>query len=334
MKLIEKIKIQNRGDTVYAKTTLKNLLKREKNSYDESFFIFVVMELSTNLIKYAGGGEIWILKSDDELLIASLDYGKGIKDTHWARKKGTTSLKNSLGLGFYQISQNPDYNLEIFSLTQREFHGTIVLVKPKKLKKSIVFLQIPYIGEHLNGDLVAKKGKFLIIADGCGHGVKAFKSAEFVKSFFYNNHFSCLLIDEFFQKLHKEIQKNMLRGVVLSIFEITKYEIQSCGVGNISIWHKQHNNLLLINQKDGIIGEVYSSISKNRFVLSDGEKLVATTDGIDNHKVKKISSKIPENISSELLALTLIHFASVEYDDKSVVVIENSEGEKNAYTRI
>ncbi len=325
MKIIEQIDIKNRSDMIYAKTVLKNILKHQRKKYDESFLIFALMELSTNLIKHADGGEIWILKSDNEILIASLDYGKGIKDISWATKKGVTSLNNSLGLGLYQLKNSDYYTIDIFSLSKKEFHGTIVLLKPRDFKKSIISLQQNYIGEHISGDMFAKKGKFLILADGSGHGKKANQTVQFIKSFFYNNSFSCLLIDEFFQKLHNQIKEKMLRGAVMAIFEVTKNSVQICSVGNISIWYKKGKNYFSIKQKNGIIGEVFSSIAKEKIELSKETKILATTDGLDINKIEKILSIVPQNISSELLALTLIHFASVKSDDKSVIIIQKEE---------
>lgn len=334
MKVLEQITIKNNSDIIYAKTTMRNLLRREEITHDESFLILALMELSTNLVKHAGGGEILILQSNNEMLLGALDYGKGIKDLAWSIQKGTTSMQNSLGLGLYQINKDPYYHIEIFTQSTGAFHGTIVLVKPRDFKKPVISLQSNYIGEQLSGDMFAKKGKFLLLADGSGHGRKANKSVEFVKSFFYDNYFSCLLIDEFFQKLHKQIQENMLRGVVLSLFEITKNEVQICGVGNIALGHKQGKKFYLKTQKDGILGEAFSSSSKEKFSLSPREKVIATTDGIDCSRMEEIVSQMNENISSALLALVLVHFASLQYDDKSVVVIENLEEETDNDARV
>ena len=328
MKLLEQVAIKNSSDVIYAKTTLRNLLRKEEKKYDESFLIFALMELSTNLVKHAGGGEIWILKSDDEIFLSALDYGTGIENLAYSMQKGVTSKQNSLGLGLYQVSHDPYYQMEIFTITEKEFHGTIVLIKPRDFKKSVLSLQLNYIGEQHSGDLFAKKGKFFLLADASGHGRKANQTAEFIKSFFYANHFSCLLIDEFFQKLHNELQKQMLRGAVVALFELTKKEVQVCGVGNIALWHLQGKKLSLLNQKDGIIGETFSSSSKTSFSLLMGEKVIATTDGIDCTNMQKIISKLPEGISSALTALVIMHFASVKYDDKSVVVIENLKEER------
>ena len=334
MRILEQIPIKNNSDVIYAKTTLRNLLRREEKVYNESFLIFALMELSTNLVKHGDGGEIWILKSNDEILLSALDYGKGIENLPFSTQKGVTSLENSLGLGLYQMNQDSYYHMEIFTLTKSEFHGTIVLIKPKNFQKSVLSLQMNYIDEKLSGDMFVKKGKFLLLADVSGHGAKANQSAEFIKSFFYENYFSCLLVDDFFQKLHEELQKRMLRSVVLALFEVTKEEVQVCGVGNITLFHKQGGEMHLKSQKDGIIGETFSTCSKEKLSLLIGEKVIATTDGIDKKSMQKIVSKLPNNTSSALLALALVHFASIKYDDTSVVVIENLKKELDNGTRV
>jgi hypothetical protein len=264
VKLIERIKIKDKSSLIYAKTILKKILEK-KEVKDASFLIFSLMELSSNLIKNANGGEIWFMEKDSKFFMAALDKGSGIKNLNWAMQKGTTRMDNSLGLGLYQISNNEYYKSEIVSFTDRDLHGTVVLIIPRDLNMEIIDFQMPYIGERVCGDLITKKGKFILLADITGHGKKAFESAKFIKSYFYKTLFSCLLIDEFFQNLHNEIKARSLRGAVLSIFEITKKFVQICGVGNIVFWIKDGNEYINISQKDGMLGEVFSSSDKKIF---------------------------------------------------------------------
>jgi anti-sigma regulatory factor (Ser/Thr protein kinase) len=329
VKILEQIKIQTQPDLIYAKVTLKNLLNKNKNFEDPNFLIFALMEISTNLIKHTNGGEIWFMQKDNKFLMAALDNGDGIKDISWAKQKGTTRMSNSLGLGLHQISNNYFYNCEIVSFTEKHLHGTIVLISSKKLEMDIVNLQIAYIGEQLCGDLIAKKGKFLLLADGSGHGKKAYKSIEFIRSYFYNELFSCIFIDDFFKKLHNELQKHSLRGAVLSIFEILKTKVNVCGVGNIALWEKTDNKYINHSQKDGIIGEVFSRSDYKSFEFSKGSKIIAATDGIDVGIMNKLLSLLPINSSPIIIALSAMFFASIKYDDKSIVIISNNEGEKN-----
>jgi hypothetical protein len=326
MKIIEQIKIKNNSDLIYAKTILRKILEK-KEVLEDTFLIFALMELSTNLIKHANGGEIWILEKDSQILLAALDKGPGIKNLKWAMQKGTTQMENSLGLGLHQISNNEYYKTEIATFTDKDLHGTAVLVMPNNLDMGIVSFQIPYIREKVSGDLIAKKGKFLLIADISGHGKKAYKSVEFIKSYFYNTLFSCVLIDEFFEDLHNKLKANELRGAVLSVFEITNKFVQVCGVGNISLWVKESDKYINFSQKDGILGEAFSSSDKKVFEFDKNTQVIAATDGIEIIKMNKLLSLLAKNISSIMIAVCSIYYASLEYDDKSILII--TKGEKN-----
>ncbi len=328
MKILEIIKITNEANIIYAKTTLRNLLKKRVENRYESFLIFSLMELSSNLLKHASGGEIWIIESDSKILLAALDYGEGIKDIAWSMKNGTSRMINSLGLGLHQMNNDTFYHIEVASFTDTDMHGTVVLVKPRNWEKDVLSAQISYVTESICGDIFVKKGRFLLLADGSGHGKKANISVELIKSYFYKHPFSCILVDEFFSKIHDKLKSDKLRGAVVSIFEVSNSSIQACGVGNISYWHQDGNGYQYSSQKDGILGEVFSSSDTHIFNLSRGSKLIAATDGIGVGAMNKVLSKLSANSSSAMLALCAMHFAAVSHDDKTIVII-TQKGKKN-----
>ncbi len=320
MKIIDKFKIHNNSDIIYAKTTLSNLLKIREN-LDKNFLVFSLMELSTNLIKHADKGEILVLESKEQLLLCALDYGHGIEDVAWSLQNGTTGMENSLGLGLYQMNSNANYEIEVCTMRASQTHGTIVLLKPKHFNPDIISLQIPHATEEICGDLFAKKGKFLLLADGSGHGKKANKSAELAKTLFYNRPFSCMLVDEFFLDIDKELKEKKMRGLALSIFEISKCNIQVCGIGNISFWVQDGDNYKYVSQKDGILGEHYSTSDKFLFELSYNQKFITATDGVDVGKFNQLLLCLDKDSSNILMALSAMHFASLAHDDKTIVVI-------------
>lgn len=321
MNIIETIKIENESNIIYAKRTLQNILKRI-NHERSSFLIFSLMELATNLLKHAHGGELWILEDkSNQICIAALDFADGIEDTAWAMQYGTSRMGNSLGIGLFQINRDDFYYASITSFTKSNLHGTVILVQPRNYNPQICSLQKPYITETINGDLFVKKGRFLLLADGSGHGKKAYATSQYIKSQFYEHPFSCILVDDFLNDIHKELRLKNLRGAVLSILEISSQSIQSCGVGNISFWMQKGNEYEYTSQKDGTLGEIFSSSEKKYFTLAKDEKLIAATDGIDVGKMDKILQLLPKGSSSLMIALCAIHFASVTYDDKTILII-------------
>jgi len=311
MKFEKKYKISSEYELIFAKNDLKNFLHHQKFC-DIDFFLFVLMELGTNILKYSKEGEIWLL-SDDDFLLASLDKGEGIKNLEWALQKGTSS-NNTLGLGLYQISQNDKYKLEIFTSTDR-LKGTIVLIRPKKEKK-VVYLMKNYLDLPYGGDFVLKKGKYVILGDVSGHGKRAFLSAQIIKKFFMKNVFSCLLIDEFLKNLDRKIKNENLRSFVVGILELSKFGINICGVGNIKIFVK-NEKIEFFSLKDGVIGEVFSSTSKLQ--LKNFCQIFLISDGVD----EKLMYNILEKTKSMYLSIIAGVYFSKDGDDKAIIGVKN-----------
>ena len=313
MKILSIYKIKNESDLVFAKQDSKRFLK--KYDFYETYLL-ALMELGTNLYKHANGGEIWLIDDNNNLLIASLDKGKGIEDLSWALKKGTTSYKNSLGLGLYALSQKEGFYFEIFS--KKDF-GTAILFG-KKTKKDLVTLQLPFYNEKVTGDFIFKKNKFLFLGDVSGHGIKAYESALKIEEFFKKEVISCIIIDEIFERLHQFIKENNLRSVVLSIVENLKEKVNICGVGNIDIFYKNFK-VDYFSQEAGMIGEVFSHSSKFSFDKKNS-LITLTTDGISAKIVKMF---LEGNFSKELVAVASI-FYSEKNDDKTILIIGDENG--------
>jgi len=313
MRIVKSYKINSQSDLIFTKGDIKNFFKHT-NFRDIDFFILAVMELGTNILKYPKKGEIWLLEDEGEFILAALDKGEGIYDIRWAVKKGTSS-KNTLGIGLYQLSNHPKYLLEILSLQEKEIHGSIVLLRPYKDKKTLFFSK-NFLDMPFGGDFVIKKGKYIILGDVGGHGKRAYKTAQKLKEFILNNVFSCLLIDDFFQKLHCYIIENSLRSAVLSVIEITKFGANICGVGTNRLFIKD-SDLKSFSFKEGILGEVFSSSSKFRFDHFD--KIFLTTDGIDEKLMYNILNK---NDSIYLSVIGGVYF-SEDTDDRTVIGVKN-----------
>jgi hypothetical protein len=164
------------------------------------------------------------------------------------------------------------------------------------------------------------------LADGSGHGKKAYESVQLLKKYFYEEIFSCTTIDEFFRKIHNELKQKSLRGMVISIFKILKTKIEVCGVGNITLWEKKENKFINHLQKNGIIGEVFSDIDHKIFNFSKGSRVIGASDGIDVGKMNRLLSYLPFNASPIAIAICAMFFATVKLDDKSIVIISNNKG--------
>jgi len=322
MKIVEEFLIGHNADIIYAKRTLQSHFD-DKKFRDKSFFILAFMELATNLIKHTNGGKALLLESNEYYLLAITDYGRGIDNVSLSLQKGYSSMENSLGLGLYQLSTNDLYDFEIFSTSEKNFHGTVILLKPKELQENIVYFSKPYINEINNGDFFAKKGKFLLFGDAAGHSKKSRQTAMLIEKTFYALKLSCIVIDEFFKQIHQKLQEKQMRGAVCLIAEVVKNHITLCGVGDLSVWLKTDEHLLLKTLKSGIIGEVFSSVERVQYTLQGEEFCMITTDGMQNQRMECFKNKIMGHYSSYFIALVMWHFATSQFDDSSIVVIKS-----------
>jgi hypothetical protein len=282
------------------------------------------MELTTNLIKYGGGGNIWLVEKFNHYCLVSLDRGPGIKDLDQAKMKGFTSAHNSLGLGLYQLGQNSLFDLEIFTSTKENQSGTIVLVKPKKLDANITFLSKSYMNLDYNGDYYVSKGKYSLFGDVSGHGIRTQKSVKAIKEFFINEFVSCSSMNLFYNELHHLLKKNRLRSSVMCLLEIAKNKIQICGIGNINLFIQEGNHYKYNIFKNGIIGEVFDKSDLKEIKCGDitgSQKVILTTDGLSLQETKEFLEKLPHDISNILISIVLIHFLSNPLDDSSVLVV-------------
>ncbi len=322
MNIIKKYSIQTKSDIIFVKVDMKNYLKRENYDYTD-FLIFVLMELATNLIKYADGGYIWLLENDKKLALSCFDNGIGIENLSLAKEKGFTTADNSLGLGLHQIANNPNFNMQIYTRTKEENSGTIVLVSQKDLdEESGLFLTKPYMDLEQNGDFFQRKGKYYIFGDSSGHGIKAQKSAKYIKRYFKDNFVSFSLAKDFLQELHTNIKDKHLRSAVLSIVEKNSNKIAITGVGNLDIWIETSVGFDRKTFAKGIVGEFFGNLHTHEFELHKKQKLIISTDGLESRETLEFLNTIRGNHSSLMFGLMMVHFLSSKLDDNSILIFE------------
>lgn len=325
MKRIFSCAVTNHIELLYAKTSLKNFLKNHTTA-DAHFLEFAVMELGTNLIKYANGGELWFLLLDERFALVCVDFGLGIDDINEALQKGySSSLKESLGLGLFSLASHDSYVFEIASFSKKSSHfiaGSVFVLYEKYEKNDIqsplCSMSLSLYDARYNGDFIAQKDKFVFFGDVSGHGKKAFLSGLEVVKHFFVNFSSDESVDEYFQKLHSFIIKNSLRSFVGAIVEIKQNLWKVYGVGNISLGIREDGCCKLNSFAHGIVGDTFSHVSSFEFSKKEGDFMVLMSDGINARKAMEVVQKFG-NLSKETLAIAINHFAGV-HDDKSVAI--------------
>jgi hypothetical protein len=147
----------------------------------------VATELTTNLVKHAGGGEISICPFDDA-------EGRGLRIA--GPRQGARDRRSQQGLGGRPLDErigghgarrHPSQR-DVFSLSSASGRGTAILARLKPAGQAaakgaslICGLCAPYPGESVSGDgwsVRAEPGNVtLLMVDGSGHGPEAHKAA-------------------------------------------------------------------------------------------------------------------------------------------------------------
>jgi len=320
LNIVKKYKIETNANIIFAKVDLQNYLRKDQYKYID-FFIFCLLELSTNIIKYANRGDIWVIEQDTKFALCALDNGTGIKDLYKAQKSGFTTSNNSLGLGLEQISNHTEFDMEIYTQTTLNHSGTVVLVVQKEFNNKVVFLTKAYMDMQYNGDYYYIKDRYILFGDISGHGLKASKSADEIKEFFAQRYISYSFNKDFFMELDRYIKERHLRSSVLAIVERKDTQLYVSGVGNINCWvqiDNQFNNLTFNNE---IVGEVFENICNYDFNIKKIDRLILSTDGIISEKLTIFLQELKQKYSSLMLSLCILQFLSSDLDDSSILII-------------
>ncbi len=129
-RLREVIFIEESEDTFLAVIAARNFARTAGFSQVNAELIATaVSELVTNILRYAGSGEIQIISINDGLYsgieIISKDKGPGIDDIEKHMEEGFTTTENSAGLGLPSVRRIMDE----FEITSRKGEGVTVLVR-------------------------------------------------------------------------------------------------------------------------------------------------------------------------------------------------------------
>lgn len=126
------LQVQSYSDTAIVVTHTRMLAKKLGFSENNQFLVATVAsELATNLVRYAGGGEIALREIDQDhrsgLQVVARDQGPGIADLDQAMRDHF-STGNGLGLGLSSIKRIMDE----FIIDTAPGRGTLITVRKWK----------------------------------------------------------------------------------------------------------------------------------------------------------------------------------------------------------
>lgn len=250
----------------------------------------ILSEITSNLSKYATGGELLMGLGSDTggiyIEIISLDKGPGISDISRVLSDGYSS-SNTLGHGLGSIKRLSD-QFDIYSIKD---WGTIVVARiykddqPHYQKKRMECqgLNVPIHGEAVSGDgfsvIETKDGLRILVADGLGHGIEAHRAVRKAAEVFV----TCTEESptEAIRCLHAQLRKT--RGIVgLVVFFNSKARTwKTSGVGNISARWMGHTGTRNHVSYNGIIGyNIPTTMNDSVVSLDEYPQLIACSDGI------------------------------------------------------
>lgn len=239
-------KIDDRSLIAFIKREIHNLaLQIGFSAHRAAETDIIVAELTSNLIKYANGGELLYrghVENDQNLIeIYCLDNGVGFDNVAKIMNDGYSS-SNTLGHGLGSIKRLSN-DFQIYSIKN---WGCVQYVKicetsefnPPLLKNVLNYttIAVNYPGEKLCGDGYyvkhSSKGFQIFVGDGLGHGESANEAVEAaIKVFRQTIEWNPT---EVLREIHSKVKKT--RGLVATIASVDyKAEVWNiCGIGNIN----------------------------------------------------------------------------------------------------
>lgn len=325
--------IEERSYVSFVKREIHNLVRPHFGEQRTGEIDIVASEAASNLIKFAGRGELlYRLSTEHEQAVFELiciDSGKGIKDVPHSIKDGISTM-NTLGHGLGSIMRLSNF-AEIYSLPD---WGTIVYAKfyrepdfrPPRAHVQVRCLNLAKPGEKVSGDGMALKlldhKTLLMVGDGLGHGPQAKEAIDRAAEVFDASMYADP--SELLRELNTGVKKT--RGLVSTIVAIDhkQKQILVCGVGNI--YTRLQCGLEFKNYiaNNGIIGlNIPGRIESSVYKLEKMHQVIMCSDGI---KTKWDLVRYPNILKHDpmILAAVLYKDQARRSDDMTIVTVKVS----------
>ena len=296
----------------------------------------IATEMSTNLVKHAKEGEIFLRALIDDLArgieIVAIDRGPGMDNVGRAFQDGHSTAGSS-GNGLGAIGRMAS-EFDIHSLPGQ---GTGLIARmwnraasrlPKIQKAATGVVCLAKRGETVCGDawLTESSGtrSLCAVVDGLGHGPLAAEASSLaIESL--RQHSQAPLVEQV-ELAHGALRPT--RGAALGIAEILhdKGQVNFVGVGNImaSVHHNGTSRSMV--SQNGTLGHQMKRVTQFQYPWSESAILVMCSDGINTHWDIKPYAGLNSRDPS-LIAATLYRDFARGRDDTTVVVMKMPGGE-------
>jgi anti-sigma regulatory factor (Ser/Thr protein kinase) len=249
----------------------------------------VVTEAATNLLKHAGGGELFVgvtgAGEHRGVQITAMDRGRGMRDIPASMVDGF-STAGSAGTGLGAIRRSSD-SFDIYSTPQ----GTVVAAsiyadRTHRPSSPIGAVCVPVRGERECGDAWAAWSAggltSIFVVDGLGHGHDAAVAADTAVGTFRRH--AERAAPEVIALVHAALRPTRGAAVALAELDERAGKLRYCGIGNISAVVRrpdgQEQHLISL---PGIAGHVARRVQTFSYDWPPGSLLVMHSDGLATH---------------------------------------------------
>lgn len=323
--------IEERSYVAFIKREIHNLVRPDFGEQRTGEIDIVASEAASNLIKFAGNGEIlYRLGTEHDQPVFELiciDNGAGMKDVPHSIKDGFSTM-NTLGHGLGSIMRLSNF-AEIYSLPD---WGTIVYAKfytdpefrPPRSHVQIRCINLAKPGEKVSGDGMSVKTlsdkTLLMVGDGLGHGSQAKEAVDKAVEVFEASMYADPA--EILKELNVGVKKT--RGLVGTIAAIDhkQKKILVCGVGNIYMRLQCGLEFKNYIANNGIIGlNIPGRLENSVYNLEKMHQLILCSDGI---KTKWDLVRYPNILKHDpmILAAVLYKDQARRTDDMTIVTVK------------
>lgn len=307
-----------------------------------------VSELSRNILKYAGTGEIMLQDTEHGssrgVIVTARDRGPGIADVETAMQDHFSS-SGTLGLGLpgvrrmmddFTISSTPGQLTEVRCLKwdRPPPRGTRILPGHRPSDKAAptedcedcldleaaVFSR-PCHGERLNGDgaMIERRGHLLMIAviDGLGHGPEAHRVSSAACD--YLKHRWCMDVVDTTRNLHEELRGSLGAVAGIAVVDTRSGQVNFSGIGNVSYRVFGQRNLRLLSMA-GNLGHQIRSPRQEQHTLAREDVVVMYSDGISDRFDLQDYPQILYQ-SADTICRTVVERFGKNHDDATCIAL-------------
>jgi anti-sigma regulatory factor (Ser/Thr protein kinase) len=256
----------------------------------------IATEITTNLIKHAGGGELILRELNSSqgqgLEMLALDKGPGMSDIDRCMKDGF-STAGSPGNGLGAIERMSSF-FDIYSqagigtgLLAQFWRGTPRLLHPEE-GMIVGVVNLAVAGEEVCGDAWAIKDQggahsLILVADGLGHGFLAAEASREAVRIFGERDLP--ESTDAIHAIHSGLRST--RGAALAIAKVDRElgEVRFAGVGNISgvILNPVTGRGTSMVSHNGTVGHTLWKVQEFKYPWSSNSTLLLHSDGLGTH---------------------------------------------------